>query len=304
MSAMWAAGDVPVVLFEDGFTTRPVDARAGMLGSGLTSKLQNPLRRGGMFTGGTEWRIAGHRTLRVKTAAGGDWEVQCIGRLERAPALVDGVLVVIDEAGTLYSYQADSGTELWRKRARRPALAAPLPEQARRARGHPVGHRARVRPGHGDSRTLAPAGRGLTLALPYGDGALLVGSGAGGLKRFGADGIIEVIGDARPRRRTRGIRPLDGVAWVGTDAVQWMATGAKAPVAVPALGKSVEHAGRRTGRALRAGQRPHAAFRRPRPARPSPSGRPRSGAPARSRPSCSATPCSSSWTGTCVAVER
>jgi hypothetical protein len=239
MSALWAAGDVPVVLFEDGFTTRPVEARAGMLGSALTSKIQNPLRRGGMFAGGTEWRIAGHRTLRVKTAAGGDWEVQCIGRLERAPALVDGALVVIDEAGTLYSYQVDSGTELWRKALGAPPSQPPYQSKLGVLVATLSGIALAFDPVHGDSRTLAPAGRGLTLALPYGEGALLVGSGNGGLKRFGADGIIEVIGDARPAGEREAYVSFDGVAWVGTDAVQWMATGAKAPVAVPALGKSV-----------------------------------------------------------------
>lgn len=239
MSAIWATGDVPVVLYDDGVTARPVDARAGVLGPALTNRLSNPLRRGGTFAGGTEWRILGYRTLRVKTSSSETWEVQCIGRLERAPVLVDGVLLAVDEAGTLYAYQVDTGTELWRKALGAPPSQPPYPSRLGVIVATLSGGALAFDPQRGDSRTLAPAGRGLTLALPFGDGALLVGSGTGGLKRFSGDGIVEVLGDAHPTGERDAFVSYDGVAWVDADGVRWMATGTQEPVAVPALGKNV-----------------------------------------------------------------
>lgn len=239
--ALWAAGDVPVVLSEDGLTTRPVDARAGTLGAGVTQKLPNPMRLGGTFVGGTEWRILGHRTLRVKTGAGETWEVQSIGRLERAPVLADGALVVVDEAGTLYAFQAATGSELWRKSLGAPPSQPPLASRLGVLVATLSGAALAADPAHGTTRSLAPAGRGLTLALPFGEGVLLVGTGNGGLKHVRTDGSSEILGDARPRPDRGAYVAADGVAWIEATGVLWLPVGQRQPTPIPALGADLTH---------------------------------------------------------------
>lgn len=238
VAAIWPQADVLVALMSDGVTTRPVDVRAGTLGAGITAKLPNPMRLGGML-GGFEWRILGHRTLRVRTPQGESWEAQLTGRLERAPVMADGVIVAVDEAGTVYGFQSASGGELWRR-----ALGAP-PSQPPYAGPRGVvlatlsGSALALEPRTGVPRNLAPAGRGLTLALPLGGDILLVGVGENGLRRVAPDGAVTPLGEAAPLPDCEACVTPQGAAWVTRDGVVWLPAEAGAPVRVTALGERV-----------------------------------------------------------------
>ncbi len=238
--ALWASGEVPIVLMQDGLTTRSVEVRSGLLGAGLKAKLPNPMRLGGSTPAGYDWRILGHRTLLVKTPHGESWEVQCAGRLERRPLLVDSVFVIVDEAGTLYAFQAATGTELWRRGLGAPPSQAPYASSLGVLTATLSGSATAFDPRTGATRNLAPAGRGLTLALPSGNGVVLVGVGAEGLRRMGADGTVTVLGEAQPAPEREPYVGAEGVAWISRSGVWWLPTGAGRATAVPALGTAVE----------------------------------------------------------------
>jgi tetratricopeptide (TPR) repeat protein len=245
---LWMAGDVPVVLLEDGFTTRTVDPLAGTLGAGVSARLSNPMRLGGTLPGGTEWRILGHRTLRVKHGQGEAWETQAVGRLERPPVVQDGVLVIVDEAGGIYAFQASGGSELWRKSLGAQPSQGPYASKAGVLVATMTGAAYAYDPTRGTSKNLAAAGRGLTLAVPHGDGALLVGAGAGGLRRAAGDGTMTTLGDGMPLVDREAYVGADGVAWATTQGVLWLPVGATAPVPVPGLGAGVARLSGGSGR--------------------------------------------------------
>jgi hypothetical protein len=241
-AALWGSGGTPIVLGENGATVASVNAATGELGPATTSRLPNPIRMGGT-DGGVEWRILGHRTLMVRTSTGGAWDRQALGRLERPPAVDAGIVGLVDETGTAYGYDVQTGEEKWRR-----SLGAP-PSQALVACG--LGFLVTTQNGSsfaldsatGASRALAAAAHGHALALPLGDGVLVVGGGTGGLRRVAVDGSVQVLGDATPRA---GIAPWvgpDGVAWVEADGVRWFGLGATAAVRVTALGEKVKGLG-------------------------------------------------------------
>jgi len=238
---LWMSGSVPIVLLNDGASTRPIDTRRGTLGSAVTGRVDNPMRLGGSLPGGVEWRILGHRTLRVKHGQGASWEKQVLGRLERPPAIEGGVLAVVDEAGTLYGFQLASGAELWRRALggspAQPPYASPLGFLTATA----TGAAAAFAPATGVARNLAAAGRGLTLLVPHGAGALLIGTGPGGLRRVATDGTITAVGETSPRPHTLAYAGADGAAWIGQAGVTYLPVGGSAPIPLLGLGKTVTH---------------------------------------------------------------
>jgi tetratricopeptide (TPR) repeat protein len=238
---LWVSGTVPVVLLEDGSTTGPVDPRTGVLGATLTSRQPNPMRKGGVLPGGGEWRIMGHRTLRMKSQQGAAWEVQVLGRLERAPALDDGVVCVVDEAGTLYGFALATGEELWRKDLGGNPAQAPLASPKGFIAVTSAGAVSRFTPLTGEARNLTAAGLGATLAVPWGDDVLVIGSGENGLRRVTASGETVVLGSATPLpEREPSVGPA-GAAWATGAGVAWLAADAPHPVLLPALGKVADH---------------------------------------------------------------
>jgi len=239
--SLWMSGEVPIVLLDDGATTRPVDARDGTLGPAVTTRMANPMRLGGSLPGGVDWRILGHRTLRVKHGPGAAWEAQVLGRLERPPAVEAGVLTVVDEAGTIYGFQLASGTELWRRELGASPAQAPRASPIGFLISTITGAAAAYTPATGEPHNLAAAGRGLTYVVPHGAGALLIGTGPGGLRRVGADGALTALGETSPRPNTLCYAGADGAAWITPQGVTYMATGASAPVLLKGLGANVTH---------------------------------------------------------------
>lgn len=240
--AAWTSVEqTPIVLLDDGLTTGPVDPRSGVLGATITAKQANPTRKGGAWPVGADWRIQGQRTLRVKPGGGTSWEVQVLGRLERTPALHEGVVCVVDEQGTLYGYQLATGQELWRRELAGPPAQAPYATP----RGFVIStiaggatlHAART----GEATNLAAAGRGLTLAVPHGDGILLLGTGEEGLRRLGPKGAPVPLGTASPVLDVEPSTCEAGVAWVASNGVWWLGVGAAAPVRLEALGAGGTH---------------------------------------------------------------
>ncbi len=240
-AGLWASGAVPIVLIGDGATTRPVDARHGRLGASVTVRMDNPMRQGGSLPGGVEWRIHGHRTLRVKHGQGASWEKQVLGRLERPPAIDGGVLAVVDEAGTIYGFQLATGAELWRRALGGSPAQAPLASPMGFLAATVTGAAEAFVPATGQVRHLAAAGRGLTLAVPHGSGVLLIGTGTGGLRRLAPDGTVTALGEAQPRPGTTAYAGSDGAAWIDREGVQYLAVDAPAPVLLAGLGKAVTH---------------------------------------------------------------
>jgi outer membrane protein assembly factor BamB len=137
-----------------------------------------------------------------------------MGRLERAPAVLDGVVAVADETGTVHAYRLEDGTEKWRVPLGAPPVQAPYASRLGFLLTTQSGGVYAIDPASGRSRALVPAIHGVTLLLPLGDGAVLMGGGDGGLRRFDASGRARVIGDATP---------IDGApAWVGNGVVAWV----------------------------------------------------------------------------------
>lgn len=241
LAAWTSLESTPIVLLDDGLTTGPVDPRSGLLGATITAKQANTTRKGGTWAVGADWRIQGQRTLRVKPGGGTSWEVQVLGRLERAPALHESTVCVVDEQGTLYGYQLATGQELWR----RELSGAPAQAPYATARGFVIStivggatlHAART----GEATNLAAAGRGLTLAVPHGDGILLLGTGEEGIRRLGPKGAPVTLGTASPALDVEPACCEQGVAWAASDAVWWLPVGSTTPVRLEALGGAATH---------------------------------------------------------------
>jgi tetratricopeptide (TPR) repeat protein len=237
--ALSHSGSVPILLTKDGRSLVTVDLEEGRPGARLRIDRAQGVRRIGTLRGGFEWRIVGQRTLLLRPPTGSPWEVQALGRLERAPATDKGVVILVDARGTAYGVDALSGREIWRR-----ALAS-TPSQSPRssALGFLIttvdGTAYAIQPESGEPKVLAAAVRGHALLLPLGSGALLLGGGPGGARIFDAEAKERVVGGAAPEA---GFEPWvgdDGVAWIESDGVRWMGTEASAPVAVEGLGNRV-----------------------------------------------------------------
>ena len=85
------------------------------------------MRRAGTLGADHEWRIFGTRTLAVLPPGGKPWELSFLGRLDRTPCLAGGVVIVVDELGTVYGLEATTGRQRWRRALGSAPNQDPLP---------------------------------------------------------------------------------------------------------------------------------------------------------------------------------
>jgi outer membrane protein assembly factor BamB len=215
-----------------------VDVEQGRLGNPTTVGGSDPVTRAGTLPGGVEWRFLGQRTLQVRTPEGRVWSVMALANLRRAPLLEGGVLVLLDESGTVIGLRPTTGDEVWRRTLGSPpaqqAYASPIGLLVSTIEGSAYA----LSPVDGKPRRLAAGGASLGLALPFGSGALLLGSGPAGLRRVGPDDSLEPLGAATLVDEDVVWVTSHGVGWLDADGVRYLAAdrAAAGPVAVPALG--------------------------------------------------------------------
>ncbi len=224
--ALWASNDIPVLLTEDGKALQPVAPDDGSLEAPKDFKRHEPVRSGGTLAGGVEWRIVGQRTLIVRPLEGEPWEVQALGQIEHEPALLEGVVVVVDERGNVYGYDLATGKSAWHKSIG----GAPAQHPYGSKRGFLLttvrGDAYLFQASTGEVKQLASSARGLLLALPLGDGAVLLGGANAEARVLTAEGTLVPAGHAAPLSANAYVSPT-GVAWIESDGVHWMARDAK-----------------------------------------------------------------------------
>ena len=240
--ALWASETMPLVAGGQGRTVYAAAARDGhLVPSQSFRSTSDPIRLGGRLAGGLEWHIRGFRTFSVHPATTKPWDTQALGSLARAPLYLGGRMILVDEMGTLYCYRAQTSEALWRVE-----LGAP-PSQAPQAGAHGIliatmnGAAYSIDPAGGTVTSLAAAARGPAYVLPLGEGAVILGGGAGGCRLVARDGTVTVLGDAQPVVTRLPWVGKNGVAWIEGDGVRWLAADGKAPVRVGALGTDVQH---------------------------------------------------------------
>jgi len=107
-----------------------------------------------------------------------------------------------------------------------------------------AGSAYRIDPQHGMASALAPAARGLALALPLGKKALFLGGGRHGARLVSTTGSVRVLGDAAPVGGALAVNSSEGVAWLDRRAGQVLWIGADAQQAtLSGLGSDIEHLG-------------------------------------------------------------
>ncbi|MDJ0521652.1 MAG: DUF4388 domain-containing protein [Planctomycetota bacterium] len=243
-AALWGSGSIPIAAGGRGRVVYAASPRDGALipGARLKSTV-DAIRYGGRLPGGLEWHIRGHRTFAVRPANGQGWETQAIGRLERIPLYTQGRLVLVDEMGTLYCYRASDGEPMWR------VEIGGAPTQAPMVGAHGIlmatmdGAVYRIDPVRGGVTPLAAKARGPAFALPLGEGAVLLGGGAGGCRFVAKDGTVTPRGDAQPAIDRLPWVGRAGVAWIEDDGVRWLGADATAPARIEGLGTSVDQVG-------------------------------------------------------------
>jgi len=198
-TTIWSVQGTPMLVDGEGRQALALDTVSGAtVASGPEAPVGSVIRLGGVLPGRTEWRIQGHRTLRVQPSHGSAWEFQSMGLLERSPAMAEAVVVVVDEAGMLYGLDAAKGTELWRRRLDGEPTQGPLASHLGLVIATGSGSFLKIDPRQGGITPIAPAARGAALALPLGEGVLLLGGGEGGARFVGSDGEVRTLGDSRP----------------------------------------------------------------------------------------------------------
>jgi len=240
-AGLWSSGAIPLVAGSHGRKVYAAAPEDGRLVQSTQIDAGDPIRLGGRLIGGTEWRIQGHRTLHVRPPSDEGWEVQAIGRLQRAPLSIDGRLVIVDELGTLYCFEAQSGEAQWRVELGGPPTQAPQASRLGILIATTTGASYRIDPIGGKVSPLAAGVRGPVLALPLKDGALLIGGGARGCRSVDGKGRVTTHGEALPDIGRKAWIEAAGVAWIESDGVHWMGAEATAPVRVAGLGPLVEH---------------------------------------------------------------
>jgi tetratricopeptide (TPR) repeat protein len=238
--AMWRSGDVPVVVGSGGYRVYSVSTADGTLSLGERLAPGNvPIRMGGVLDGGVRWHVRGQRTVSVRAGASEPWPEHAVGRIERRPAVADGRFVFIDELGTIYAHDVRDGTMRWTRDLSERPSQAPLTSALGVLVATGSGAAYRVDAGTGDVIPLAPAARSTALALPFGDGAVFLGGGRGGLRYVGPDGKVEVLGDAAPMPDRPPCVTAEGVAWIERDGVRWLPIRERRPVRLTGLGTQV-----------------------------------------------------------------
>ena len=239
--ALWTGSGLPLVTGDQGRLIYAISPRDGRMTPGLRlDPTRDGIRLAGRHGSGLEWLITGHRTLTVRTAQGRSWEQIAIGRMEHAPVIVDGLVVCVDELGTVYAYDANSGDPRWR------VEIGSVPSQGVYASALGIllatqtGAAFRIDYADGKATPLAPAAEGAALVVPYGEGALLLGGGTAGCRFVDGAGKVTTMGDAAPREAHMPWVGAEGVAWIETDGVHWLAADAAYPVRLEGLGASAD----------------------------------------------------------------
>ncbi|MDF1701469.1 MAG: DUF4388 domain-containing protein [Planctomycetota bacterium] len=243
--ALWAGSGTPLVAGNHGHDKLAVATRDGATTRfGGVDRTRDGLRMAGRLRGGLDWEVTGHRTLSVRAPEGDPWEQIAVGRIERAPIMLNGHVVLVDELGWLYAYRVADGTLAWRVELgaapTQAPCASPLGILIATARGGSF----RIDPKSGEATPLVAAVRGPALALPLGDHAVVLGGGERGCRLIDADGGVRVLGAATLDRARDSWTGPQGVAWIGADGTAHaLLLGAAAPQQISALGSKVERLG-------------------------------------------------------------
>ncbi len=242
--ALWASSTMPLVAGNRGHLVYAAEPSDGQLMPGARMPPERDGIRMAGRIGDIAWHVTGHRTLTVRPKTSVPWDFITIGRIERAPIVVSGRLILVDEVGNVYARKLGDGTRDWRCELGGLPTQPPFPSPLGLLVARTDGASYRIDPENGDYEPLAPTAAGAILALPFGEEVLLLGGGARGCRVVGVDGTIRVLGDAQPNiTRAAWVEPA-GVAWIeATGSVRWLATGAKAPVSVSGLGEDVDRIG-------------------------------------------------------------
>jgi outer membrane protein assembly factor BamB len=236
-TALWAVGDAAVVAGNRGRAIHVVDPWSGVLHAGpRLEPAADPVREGGVLQGGVQWQVRGLRTLVIEAPGRRPWQVHALDFLAWAPAVTDGVVILADQSGSLYGLDAGSGERIWRGTLGAPPSQAPFVSPRGVAIATVSGAAYWIDPQSGKLRPIAPSVRGPALVAPLGDGTLVIGGGAGGLRWIDAQGRIEVLGDAAPLGDRRAWSEPDGVAWHEAGGVRWIDAATRKPIDVRGLG--------------------------------------------------------------------
>ena len=194
------------------------------------------MRRAGTLGEGHEWRIFGQRTLAVLPPGGKPWELSFLGRLDHRPCIVADTIVVIDELGTAYGLDANTGAQRWRRALGSAPNQDPLPSRLGVLVSTATGGVATIDPVDGQAKQLPVDARGLSLALPFEDGAVVLGGGTNQIRVIAGDGTVSRRGLASPTSRVPPHVARDGVAWIEADGVHWLGPDDAEPIHVSGLG--------------------------------------------------------------------
>jgi len=235
-SQLWQSGRVPVLLTEDGEALVLVNVTVKDLGLRRSFRRPNPVRRAGTLGDGHEWRIFGTRTLAVLPPGGQPWELSFLGRLDRPPCIANGSVVIIDELGTVYALDAETGTQRWRRALGSAPNQPPLASNMGILVSTVAGGVLALDPRDGKVRNLGVDARGFSLVLPFGEGAVVLGGGTDQVRLSNADGTVTRRGTAMPTSSVDPWVSRDGVAWVEADGVHWLGVNAEEPVLASGLG--------------------------------------------------------------------
>ena len=235
-SSLWRSGRVPVLLTADGeslvmvnIVTREIEQRRGF-------RRPNPVRRAGAIGRDHEWRIFGQRTLAVLPPGGKPWELSFLGRLDRTPCLAGGMVIVIDELGTLYGLDSATGQQHWRQSLGSAPTQDPLPSDLGVLVSTVAGGAVAVNPETGQSTPLPVDARGFSLALPFAGGAVVLGGGTDQVRVVDHEGNVTRRGSAAPLGTMAPWVSHEGVAWREADGVHWLGIQDPEPVHVSGLG--------------------------------------------------------------------
>jgi outer membrane protein assembly factor BamB len=196
----------------------------------------NPVEAGGSIGRTLEWRLMKSRTLEVRRVGGGSWTTSILGRLTRSPAVLGTVMAIVDDGGTVYGCRLDTGEEIWRRSLGASPAQAPLASRLGFLVSATDGSAQAIEPEDGKVRRLQQARPGRTLALPWGDGALLIGGGESGLRKIGPTGAAVPLGTAEPHPSGVYVVTEGAVAWRQEDGVRLLFADGSAPVAASGLG--------------------------------------------------------------------
>jgi len=244
-TCLWNSRDVPVLVGRRGRTVYSVDRHDGstFAGSHLDAGI-DAIRLGGRLADGVEWTVHGQRTLSVRPSEGNPWVVQSVGRIDHPPIAIDGNLILVDALGTVYAFGVESGQQRWRTELSGAPSHRPYASQLGILLATTMGAAYKLDPERGNAVPLAPAVRGSAMALPLGDGAIVLGGGKDGYRIVSADGTVRTVGDAMPRFDRAPWADRDGAAWFAPGGgIRFVSPSGGPPRELTGLGQDVEHIG-------------------------------------------------------------